>query len=200
MAAEQPQLPSRRRMLGMIGGLVLMASGVIDNFSSYHTVTTLSGAHQTIVGGPVASQEVIKELGTNGGGFYNANSAHPFENPNGFTNWLQIYLMLVISVSLPRTFGTMVADRRQGYAIIAVMALIWAASVAVITINELHKVSSTAGTAASGMIEGKEQRFGIVSSSEWAAITTAASNGSVNSAHDSYTGIGGTGAIAPLEI
>jgi K+-transporting ATPase ATPase A chain len=105
--------------LSIIGALILMASGVIDNFSSYHTVTTLSGAHQTIVGGPVASQEVIKEMGNNGGGFFNANSAHPFESPNPFTNWFEIFLLLLIPFSLPRTFGKMVGDNRQGYALLA---------------------------------------------------------------------------------
>ena len=102
---------------------------MIDNFSSYHTVTTLSGAHQTIVGGPVASQEVIKDAGNNGGGFFNANSAHPFENPNPFTNWFEIFLLLLTAFCLPRTFGKMVKDNRQGYALLAVMAIIWLAAV-----------------------------------------------------------------------
>ncbi|WP_066948029.1 potassium-transporting ATPase subunit KdpA [Streptomyces lushanensis] len=171
--------------------IVLVASGVVQNFHGFHTVGTLSGSTQSIPGGPVASQEVIKELGTNGGGFYNANSAHPFENPNGFTNWLEIYLLLVIAVSLPRTFGTMVGDRRQGYAIVGVMALIWAASVAVVTANELHSVSSTAGHTAGGMMEGKENRFGIWSSALFAVSTTLTSCGAVNSFHDSYTPGGG---------
>src|SRR5450755_4146088 len=105
----------------------------IDNFSSYHTVTTLAGQHQTIVGGPVASQEVIKDAGNNGGGFFNANSAHPFENPNPFTNWFEIFLLLLTAFCLPRTFGKMVKDNRQGYALLAVMTTIWAAAVAGIT-------------------------------------------------------------------
>ncbi len=107
--------------LAIVGGLILVAAGAIDNFSSYHTVTTLSGAHQTIVGGPVASQEVIKDAGNNGGGFFNANSAHPFENPNPFTNWFEIFLLLLTAFCLPRTFGKMVKDNRQGYALLAVM-------------------------------------------------------------------------------
>ncbi|MFD7899562.1 potassium-transporting ATPase subunit KdpA [Streptomyces sp. NPDC059743] len=175
----------------VVFAIVLVASGVVQNFHGFHTIPTLSGATQSLPGGPVASQEAIKELGTNGGGFYNANSSHPFENPNGFTNWLEIYLLLVIAVSLPRTFGTMVGDRRQGYAIVGVMALIWAASVAVVTANELHSVSSTAGHTAGGMMEGKEQRFGIWSSALFAVSTTLTSCGAVNSFHDSYTPGGG---------
>lgn len=175
----------------VVFAVVLVAAGGIQNLHGIQSVTTISGGTQSITGGPVASQEVIKELGTNGGGFYNANSAHPFENPNGFTNWLEIYLMMVIAVSLPRTFGTMVGDRRQGYAIVAVMALIWAASVAIVTINELYKVSSTAGHAAGGMMEGKEQRFGIWASALFAASTTLTSTGAVNSFLDSYTPLGG---------
>src|SRR4029079_11649061 len=115
--------------LAVVGGLILAASGVIDNFSAYHTVTTLSGAHQTIVGGPVASQEVIKDMGNNGGGFFNANSASPFESPNPFTNWFEIFLLLVIPFALPRTFGKMVKDNKQGYVLLAVMAVIWLAAV-----------------------------------------------------------------------
>ena len=102
---------------------------MIQNFHDYHTITTIAGGHQTLTGGPVASQEVIKELGTNGGGFFNANSAHPFENPTAWTNWLEIFLLLCISFSLPRTFGGMVGDNRQGHAIVAVMALLAMSSV-----------------------------------------------------------------------
>src|SRR5262249_11498739 len=109
--------------IAIIGAIVLIAGGAIQNFHlNDQVVDTLAGARQTITGGPVASQEVIKELGTNGGGFYNANSAHPFENPNSWTNWVEIFLLLVISFSLPRTFGRMVDSKRQGYAIAAVMA------------------------------------------------------------------------------
>ncbi|MFF8913061.1 potassium-transporting ATPase subunit KdpA [Streptomyces sp. NPDC015032] len=177
--------------LAFVFALVLVAAGAVQNFHGIHDVTTIAGGHQRLTGGPVASQEVIKELGTNGGGFYNANSAHPFENPNAFTNLVEIYLMLVIAFSLPRTFGTMVGDHRQGYAIVAVMALIWAASVAVVTANELHSVSSTAGHTAGGMMEGKETRFGIWTSALFAVSTTLTSCGAVNSSHDSYTPGGG---------
>ncbi|MEU3188169.1 potassium-transporting ATPase subunit KdpA [Streptomyces sp. NPDC006923] len=177
--------------LSVVFAIVLVAAGVIQNFHGFQPVTTIAGDSQNIPGGPVASQEAIKELGTNGGGFYNANSAHPFESPNGFTNWLEIYLLSVIAFSLPRTFGTMTGDRRQGYAIVAVMALIWTASVAVVTANELHSVSSTAGHAAGGMMEGKEQRFGVWGSALFAVATTLTSCGAVNSFHDSYSPGGG---------
>ncbi|MFC4036212.1 potassium-transporting ATPase subunit KdpA [Streptomyces polygonati] len=177
--------------LAFVFAIVLVAVGVIQNFHGIHEITTLVGDKQSITGGPVASQEAIKELGTNGGGFYNANSAHPFENPTGFSNLLEIYLMLVISFSLPRTFGKMVGDHRQGYAILAVMGLIWAASVALITVNELHSYSSAAGHAAGGMLEGKEQRFGVWASALFAASTTLTSTGAVNSFHDSFSPGGG---------
>ncbi|MEU1543742.1 potassium-transporting ATPase subunit KdpA [Actinacidiphila glaucinigra] len=177
--------------LAFVFAIVLVAGGAVQNFHGVDSISTLIGDHQSLTGGPVASQEVIKELGTNGGGFYNANSAHPFENPNAFTNWLEIYLLLVIATSLPRTFGRMVGDNRQGYAIIAVMGVIWAASVAVVTVNELHSVSSQAGHVAGGMMEGKEQRFGVWGSALFAVSTTLTSTGAVNSFHDSYSPIGG---------
>ncbi|MEV6143859.1 potassium-transporting ATPase subunit KdpA [Streptomyces sp. NPDC051992] len=177
--------------MAFVFAIVLVAAGTVQNFHGIHDITTLAGGRQGLTGGPVASQEAIKELGTNGGGFYNANSAHPFENPNAFTNLIEIYLMLVIAFSLPRTFGTMVGDKRQGYAIVAVMALIWGASAAVVTANELHNVSSTAGHAAGGMMEGKETRFGIWASALFAVSTTLTSCGAVNSSHDSYTPGGG---------
>ncbi|WP_406497523.1 potassium-transporting ATPase subunit KdpA [Streptomyces sp. NBC_00846] len=177
--------------LAFVFAIVLVAAGTVQNFHGIHDITTIAGGHQGMTGGPVASQEAIKQLGTNGGGFYNANSAHPFENPNAFTNLIEIYLMLVIAFSLPRTFGTMVGDNRQGYAIVAVMVLIWGASVALVTVNELHSVSSTAGHAAGGMTEGKEARFGIWASALFAASTTLTSCGATNSSHDSYTPGGG---------
>lgn len=177
--------------LSFVFALVLVAGGVIQNFHGVQEITTLSGDTQALTGGPVASQEAIKELGTNGGGFYNANSAHPFENPNAFTNLIEIYLLLVIPVSLPRTFGRMAGDHRQGYALLAVMGIVWAASVAIVTANELHSVSSPAGDAAGGMMEGKEQRLGIWASALFAVSTTLTSCGAVNSSHDSYTPGGG---------
>jgi potassium-transporting ATPase potassium-binding subunit len=177
--------------LSFVFAIVLVAGGVVQNFHGIQSISTVVGDHQSLTGGPVASQEAIKEIGTNGGGFYNANSAHPFENPGAFTNWLEIYLLLVISFSLPRTFGKVVGDNRQGYAILAVMGVIWAASVAVVTYNELHSVSSAAGHAAGGMMEGKEQRFGIWASALFAVSTTLTSCGAVNSFHDSFSPGGG---------
>jgi K+-transporting ATPase ATPase A chain len=176
--------------LAVVGGLILAASGVIDNFSAYHTVTTLSGAHQTIVGGPVASQEVIKEMGNNGGGFFNANSAHPFENPNGFSNWFEIFLMLVIPFALPRTFGKMVGDNRQGYLLVGVMGGLFLISVGLITFFEWQH-AGTALQAAGGAMEGKEVRFGIPGSTLFTGTTTTTSTGAVNAFHDSYTAFGG---------
>ncbi|WP_405731666.1 potassium-transporting ATPase subunit KdpA [Streptomyces sp. NBC_01537] len=177
--------------LSFLIAIVFVASGMIQNFHGIESISTIAGDHQSLTGGPVASQEAIKELGTNGGGFYNANSAHPFENPNAFTNWLEIYLLLVIGFALPRTFGRMVGDNRQGYAIVAVMAIIWASSVAIVTANELHSVSSQAGHLAGGMMEGKEQRFGIWASALFAVSTTLTSTGAVNSFHDSFSPGGG---------
>jgi potassium-transporting ATPase potassium-binding subunit len=176
--------------LAVIGALILVASGAIENFAAYHTVTTLSGVHQTIVGGPVASQEVIKEMGNNGGGFFNANSAHPFENPNPFTDWFEIFLLLLIPFSLPRTFGKMVRDNRQGYALLAVMGIIWASSVAGISFFE-NQHAGLAPQLARGAMEGKNVAFGIPGSSLFAASTTLTSTGAVNSFHDSYTALGG---------
>jgi potassium-transporting ATPase potassium-binding subunit len=177
--------------MAFVIALVFVASGMIQNFHGIESISTIAGHHQNLTGGPVASQEAIKEIGTNGGGFYNANSAHPFENPNAFTNWLEIYLLLVISFSLPRTLGRMVGDNRQGYAIVAGMAVIWASSVAIVTANELHSVSSQAGHLAGGMMEGKEQRFGIWASALFAVSTTLTSTGAVNSFHDSFSPGGG---------
>ncbi|WP_372405475.1 potassium-transporting ATPase subunit KdpA [Streptomyces luteireticuli] len=177
--------------LAFVFALVLAAGGVIQNFHGFQDVTTVAGGHQSIPGGPMASQEAIKQLGTNGGGFFNANSAHPFENPTAFTNLLEIYLLLVVSVSLPRTFGTMVGDRRQGYAVLAVMALLWTVSVIGVTLNELQSDASSAGHAAGGMMEGKEQRLGVWASALFAVSTTLTSCGAVDSAHDSYSPLGG---------
>jgi K+-transporting ATPase ATPase A chain len=187
--------------LSIIGALILMASGVIDNFSSYHTVTTLSGAHQTIVGGPVASQEVIKDMGNNGGGFFNANSAHPFESPNPFTNLFEIFLLLLIPFALPRAFGKMVKDNRQGYALVAIMVIIWLAAVGGISFFEAHL--GTAGVAPQlvhGATEGVETRFGTPGCSLFAASTTVTSTGAVNCFHDSLTPFGGGIALFDMAL
>jgi K+-transporting ATPase ATPase A chain len=176
--------------LSVIGAIILMATGVIDNFNATHLIHSLAGGQQTMVGGPVASQEVIKEMGNNGGGFFNANSAHPFENPNPFSNWFEIFLILVIPVALPRTFGKMVGDNRQGYLLVVVMAVLWLAAVGGISFFEWQH-AGTALQAAHGAMEGKEVRFGIPGSSVFAGSTTVTSTGAVNSFHDSFTAFGG---------
>ncbi|MFF4620311.1 potassium-transporting ATPase subunit KdpA [Nonomuraea jabiensis] len=170
--------------------LVLVAGGLIQNFAGPHEVTTLTGGTQSITGGPVASQEVIKELGTNGGGFYNANSAHPFENATTWTNWLEIFLILVIPFTLTRTFGKMVGQVRQGYAILAVMGVIALAGVLLTNVFELGG-HATVPQAVGAAMEGKEVRFGVSDSATFAASTTLTSTGAVNSFHDSYTPFGG---------
>ncbi|HEY5397244.1 MAG TPA: potassium-transporting ATPase subunit KdpA [Trebonia sp.] len=174
----------------IVGGIILMSTGVIDNFNLTSAVHTLSGGMQSIVGGPVASQEVIKELGNNGGGFFNANSAHPFENPNGFSDWFEIFLLLVIPFSLCRTFGKMVKDNRQGYLLVAVMVSIWLVAVGGISFFEWQH-AGTALQQAGGAMEGKEVRFGIPGSSLFGGSTTVTSTGAVNSFHDSFTAFGG---------
>jgi potassium-transporting ATPase potassium-binding subunit len=174
----------------IIGGIILMSTGVIDNFNLTSAVHTLSGGMQSIVGGPVASQEVIKELGNNGGGFFNANSAHPFENPNGFSDWFEIFLLLVIPFSLCRTFGKMVKDNRQGYLLVAVMVTLWLVAVGGISFFEWQH-AGTALQQAGGAMEGKEVRFGIPGSSLFGGSTTVTSTGAVNSFHDSFTAFGG---------
>ncbi|WP_424466295.1 potassium-transporting ATPase subunit KdpA [Pseudoclavibacter helvolus] len=176
--------------ISTIAALALLAAGVIQNFNGFTDVTTLTGATQSIPGGPVASQEAIKLVGTNGGGFFNTNSAHPFENPNAATNLLQVVLMLAIPFSLPRTFGRLVGDRRQGYAVLAVMATIFTVSFAVLTAVESAAMGA-APDAAGGAMEGKEQRFGVVGSTLFATTSTGTSTGAVNSMHDSYTALGG---------
>ncbi|MGK5679735.1 potassium-transporting ATPase subunit KdpA [Actinoplanes sp. URMC 104] len=173
-----------------IATLLFMIGGVVQNLSGGTDVTTLTGATQHITGGPVASQEAIKELGTNGGGFYNANSAHPFENPTTWTNWLQIFLILLIPFSMPRVFGRMVGQNRQGYAIVAVMAVLAIASVALTVAFEVHG-AGTVPQAVGAAMEGKETRFGVPDSATFAAATTLTSTGAVNSFHDSYTALGG---------
>lgn len=168
-----------------------MAGGVIQNLNDATIdINTLAGAQQSITGGPVASQEAIKELGTNGGGFYNANSAHPFEGPTAWTSLFQVFLLLVIPFSLPRTFGKMVGDLRQGYAIAAVMGVLWAGSVALLSwVESAHP--GTAPQLAGAAMEGKETRFGVPLSALFAASTTLTSTGAVNSFHDSFTSLGG---------
>lgn len=178
--------------IAFVGAIVLVAGGVVQNFwnPADHTVTTLVGGSQSLTGGPVASQEVIKELGTNGGGFYNVNSAHPFENPTSWTNWLEIFLILLIPFALTRTFGRMVGQPRQGYAIAAVMSLLALVGISLtMTFQNMHH--GTVPTAVGAATEGTEARFGVLNSAIFAASTTLTSTGAVDSFHDSYTSLGG---------
>ncbi|NNJ04757.1 potassium-transporting ATPase subunit KdpA [Streptomyces sp. PKU-MA01144] len=176
--------------ISVIAAILFVAAGAVQNFGGIHQITTVTGETQSISPGAVASQEAIKNLGTNGGGYYNANSSHPFENPNGFSNLLTIFLLLVIPFSLPRTFGRMVGSVRQGYAIVAAMGLIWFAGVVLVTWIE-YAHPGTASQIAGGAMEGKEQRFGEGASSLFAVSTTMTSTGSVNSFHDSFQGLSG---------
>ncbi|HEV7147762.1 MAG TPA: potassium-transporting ATPase subunit KdpA [Pedococcus sp.] len=172
--------------ISVVGAVILMVGGVIENLSAPLTVHTLAGGSQVIQGGPVASQEVIKLLGTNGGGFFNANSAHPFENPNAFTDLFQIFLLLVIGFTLPRMYGVMVGDKRQGWSILGLMTTLWVGGLVVATRAEL-----LANRSLGGALEGKEIRFGVWASALFGVSTTGTSTGAVNSAHESFSPIGG---------
>ncbi|MFE0105523.1 potassium-transporting ATPase subunit KdpA [Streptomyces sp. NPDC059009] len=176
--------------IAVIGAIVLVACGAIQNFSGIHGVGQFMGGSQQWNGGAVASQEAIKELGTNGGGYFNANSAHPFENPNAFSNLFEIFLILVIPFALTRTFGKMVGSVKQGYAILATMATIWVVFVGLMMWTEFAH-HGPAFDAAGGAFEGKETRFGIGGSSIFAVSTTLTSTGAVDSFHSSFTGFGG---------
>ncbi|HEY6423610.1 MAG TPA: potassium-transporting ATPase subunit KdpA [Pseudonocardiaceae bacterium] len=183
--------------ISVLGAIVLITGGVAMSLRAGVAVTGLDGNSSTVALAPAASQEVIKELGTNGGGIFNANSAHPFENPASWTNLLEIFLLLVIPVSLTRTFGRMVGNVKQGYALVTVMGLLWAVMLSTAWWAETHPngpVTLTAGAA----LEGKEGRFGIPASTLFAISTTGTSTGAVNSMHDSFTGLGG--GIAMLHI
>ncbi|MHA7987666.1 potassium-transporting ATPase subunit KdpA [Rathayibacter sp. CAU 1779] len=190
--------------ISVIFTIVLMAGGVIENLNAVNTVHTLAGATQSIPGGPAASQETIKLLGNNGGGFFNANSAHPFENPTVWTNVVEVFLMLLVPFSLPRTLGRIVGDRRQGYAVLSAMAIIFVVSVSLFTWFETS-TGGTATAAAGGAMEGKEQRFGILGTTLFGTTSTLTSTGAVDAAHDSLTPLGGmmtmlnmmTGEVAP---
>lgn len=186
--------------LSFVAALAFAGLGVVQNLSGGAEARTLEGATQTIPGGPVASQEVIKLLGTNGGGFYNANSAHPFENPSGLTNLLQMVLILVIPFAFTYAFGTLAKNRRQGWVVFAAMFVLWASSAALAMsfetsgnplLDEHGVTQEVSGTQAGGNLEGKEIRLGAAGSGLFAATTTGTSTGAVNSAHDSYTPGGG---------
>lgn len=174
----------------ILAAIVLLAGGVIQNLNGFTDAATLAGGAQSIPGGPVASQEAIKLLGTNGGGFFNTNSAHPFENPTPWTNLFQIFLMLVIPFALPRAFGKIVGDDKQGYTILGVMVGIFVASTLALTLLEAN-AAGTAPQLAGAALEGKEQRFGIFGSTLFGTTSTLTSTGAVNSMHDSYTALGG---------
>ncbi|MFP1132719.1 potassium-transporting ATPase subunit KdpA [Asticcacaulis sp. W401b] len=179
--------------LALIVAVALSSQGVIQTFASYVTAHTLEGPHQTLALGPVASQEAIKMLGTNGGGFFNTNSAHPFENPTPLSNLIEMLSILLIPAALCFTFGQMIGERRQGIAIFAAMTLVFvpltAACIGLEQAGNPHL--TTIGSDSATNMEGKETRFGIANSAIWATATTAASNGSVNAMHDSFTPLGG---------
>lgn len=180
--------------ISLIGALFFCSQGVIQNFDGYTKVTTMEGKTQVIAQGPVASQEAIKMIGTNGGGFFNANSAHPFENPTPLTNFVQMVMIFLIPAGLTYTFGRMVGDQRQGWAIFAAMSVLFLAGVLVVYGAEQAgnpNLTKLGLAAADGNMEGKEVRFGIAASSLFAVITTAASCGAVNAMHDSFTPLGG---------
>lgn len=191
--------------LSIVLAIVLVSQGVVQTFEPYHKVTTLTGASQTIAVGPAASQVAIKQLGTNGGGFFNVNSAHPLENPTPLSNFFELLSILLIPAAFCITFGKMVRDERQGWLLLSVMTVFFVACVVLtaafeqrgnpllepLGVSQAAIESSEGNAMAGGNMEGKEVRFGIANSALWATATTAASNGSVNSMHDSYTPLGG---------
>ncbi len=184
--------------LSVLFALLLVSQGVVQTLAPYQEITTLEGVKQVLALGPVASQEAIKELGTNGGGFFNANSAHPFESPTPFTNFVELWLIFAIPAALTSTYGRMARDTRQGWSIFAAMALLFFAGVFIAYKFEAQGNPIMAGLAVDqslGNMEGKETRFGISASTLFATVTTDASCGAVNSMHDSYTPIGG---LVPL--
>ena len=176
--------------IAFVFALLFVSQGVVQNLHGFQTIETVTGGTQAIPGGPVASQEAIKELGNNGGGFYNANSAHPFENPSPLTNFFQLFLILVIPFALTGTFGKLVGNRKQGYVLAAVMALFWISGSLVAWHFEAAG-NAALPALAGGNMEGKEVRFGLAGSATFASATTSTSTGSVVSAHDSYTAFGG---------
>ena len=195
--------------MSIVAALLLVSQGAIQNFDAYVKGTTVEGVVQTIPQGPVASQEAIKMLGTNGGGFFNANSAHPYENPTPFTNFLQMFLIFVIPAGLTYTFGKMVKDTRQGWALLAAMTILFLAGVFVTYPSEqagnpnlarLGVEASATATQSGGNMEGKEVRYGIANSALFTVITTDASCGAVNNAHDSLTPLGGMIPLLNIEL
>ena len=187
--------------LSIVAALFLVWQGVPQNLGAYVDATTLEGAKQTLSQGPAASQIAIKQLGTNGGGFWNANSSVPYENPTPLSNFLQVLYILLISAALTHTFGRMVKDERQGWALYAAMSVIFLAGVASATGPKAPAIRiSPRSVSIPANMEGKEVRFGIANSSLWAVATTAASNGSVNAMHDSFTPLGGMIPIIMMQL
>ena len=189
--------------LSIVFALVLVSQGVIQNLSAYREITTVEGAKQVVALGPVASQEAIKELGTNGGGFFNANSAHPFENPSPFTNFVELWLIFAIPAGLTYTYGRMARDTRQGWAILAAMGIMFLGGTLVAHWAEArpnHALASLALNHGAGNMEGKEVRFGTAASALFATITTDASCGAVNSMHDSFNPLGGLVPLVNIEL
>jgi potassium-transporting ATPase potassium-binding subunit len=195
--------------LSVVGALLLVSQGAVQNFHPYSKMTTVEGAVQTVPQGPVASQEAIKMIGTNGGGYTNANSAHPFENPTPFSNFLQMLYIFIIPAGLTYKFGKMVKDTRQGWAIFAAMSIVFLAGVAVTyhfeqagnpNLAKLGIETADTGTQPGGNMEGKETRFGIVNSALFTTITTDASCGAVNNAHDSLTPLAGLVPLVNIEL
>lgn len=187
--------------LAIVSALLLVALGVPQNFSAYTEATTLEGAKQLIAQGPVASQLAIKQLGSNGGGFFNVNSAHPFENPTALSNFIESLYLLLIAAALTNTFGRMVRDERQGWALFGAMALLLAAGTATIYAAESSANPAIAALGVGGPnLEGKETRFGVAQSAIWAAATTAASNGSVNTMHDSLNPLSGLVTLLNIQL
>ena len=189
--------------VSIVVGLAFVAMGMPQTLAAYREITTVEGAKQVITLGPVASQEVIKMFGTNGGGFFNANSAHPFENPTPLSNFVQMVLIFAIPAGLTYTYGKMARDTRQGWALFAAMAFLWFAGVAVVYHSEAGKnpaLSTLAVDRAPGNMEGKEVRFGIPASALFATVTTDASCGAVNSMHDSFTPLGGLVPMVNIQL
>jgi K+-transporting ATPase ATPase A chain len=180
--------------ISLLFAIVLIGLGVVESLKSGVDVTNVDGSVSHIALAPPASQEAIKELGTNGGGIFNANSAHPFENPNSWSNLVQVFLLLVIPVCLTRTFGVLVGDKKQGTVLLSVMGVLWAGVLALIWWAEAHP-NGPAALLAGGSMEGKETRFGIAASALFAGSTTGTSTGAVNSMHDSFSGLGGFGTL-----
>ncbi len=188
--------------VAFVAAIVLASQGVVQSFNPAALVHTLQGGTKTIPVGPVASQEAIKELGNNGGGFFNANSAHPFENPNGLTNWIEMFLILLVPFALTNTFGRMAGDERQGWALFAAMMVILVVAAVVSTASEIraNPLFPSQVSTALGNMEGKEVRFGAQTSALFSVVTTGTSTGAVNAMQDSFLPLGGLVSLFLIEL